>query len=92
MITVEKNGVLTDILEVFKDKYIKAGWKETTRPEVKIEDDATKIIAGSIDNKEAAKSRKRDLTKDKQSEAAAIVAQELRKKEKNTFTDGLIKE
>lgn len=92
MITVEKNGVMTDIMEVFKDKYLNAGWKVIERPKKPIEDEATKIISKALDSKRAANNRRRDLTTDKQAEAAAIVAKELRKKESHVFTDGLIKE
>ncbi len=92
MITVEKNGTLTDILEVFKEKYLNAGWKVTERPKEPVTDDAVNIIANSLDSKKAADSRQKDITDDAQMEAAAIVARELKKREKKTFTDGLIKE
>lgn len=92
MVTVEKNGILTDIMEVFIDKYLKAGWKITERPKTPADDEAMNIISKSLDSKRAANNRKRDLTSDKQTEAAAIVAQELRKREGKVFTDGLIRE
>lgn len=92
MITVEKNGTLTDILEVFKEKYLKAGWKVTERPKEPVTDEAVSIIVNSLNSKRAANNRRKDLTGDKQMEAAAIVARELKKREQKTFTDGLIKE
>ncbi len=92
MITVEKNGTLTDILEVFKEKYLKAGWKVTERPKGPVTDEAVSIIANSLNSKRAANNRRKDLTGDKQMEAVAIVARELKKREQKTFTDGLIKE
>ncbi len=92
MITVEKNGLKTEILEIFKEKYMDAGWKVVEKPKTSIKDEATKIIEASLDSKKASKNRQKDLVKDNQMEAEAIVATELKKEESKVFTDGLIKE
>lgn len=92
MITVEKNGIVTDVLEIFKEKYLNNGWKIIEKPKKEIKDEAEKIIAKSIDNKKASLNRKKDLTTDAESEAEAIVSTELKAKENTNFTDGLIKE
>lgn len=92
MITVEKNGLQTEILEIFKEKYMDVGWKVVEKAKTTMNDEATKIIASALDNKKASRSRKKDLVNDNQMEAEAIVATELKKEESKVFTDGLIKE
>lgn len=92
MITMEKGSLRTQILEVFKDKYIQAGWKEIAPEKETIKDEATKIIAETLSSKKAADSRKRNMSTNKIREAEAIVATELRPKEGKEFTDNLIKE
>lgn len=92
MITVQKGNTITDIMEVFKDKYLNAGWKIIEKPKTEIEDEAVNIIKNTLESKKSAQNRRKDPTSDKEIEAMAIVSNELKKRAKKVFTDGLIKE
>ena len=92
MICVKKGETITEILEVFKDKYLNAGWKVIEKPKQEETDEAVNIIMNSLNSKTSANSRLRNQVANKQAEANAIVATELNKKPNSHFTDGLIKE
>ena len=92
MICVKRGETITEILEVFKDKYLKAGWKLIEKPKEEIADEAVSVIMNSLNSKTSANSRLRNQFSNKQAEANAIVATELNKKPNSYFTDGLIKE
>lgn len=92
MIFVKKGSFTTEILEVFKDKYLKAGWEVIEKPKQEEADEAVNIIMNSINGRTSANSRLRNPVADKQAEAKSIVATELNKKPNNQFSDGLIKE
>ena len=92
MVTVKKGNMVTEILDHLQEKYLNAGWK-VIRPKLEIiEDEATNIIANSLQVEQSAVSRKKNVNTSAINEAKVIVAKELKKKEAKTFTDNLIKE
>lgn len=88
---VEKNGRVTEILEVHASKYISNGWKVVDEAPLQPANEAARNIANNLDPKQAAVVRKETPVKDAVSKANAIAAIELRKPAQKRFNDGLIK-
>lgn len=92
MITVKKGNIVTEILDHLQVKYLNAGWKVIKPKHEIIEDEATNIIANSLQIEQSATNRKKNINTSAINEAKVIVAKELKKKETKNFTDNLIKE